>query len=116
MIEEALTYASYGWAVFPVHSIHEGACSCGNPDCNSPGKHPLTRHGFKDATTDPTTVAVWWGKYPLANIAVATGMKSNRLMVIDLDSKPDAGIEGEAIWRELENDVPDTIEVLTGGG
>ncbi len=116
MMQSALAYASYDWAVFPVHGIRNGKCTCGRPDCSSPGKHPLTKHGFKDATTDPATVAVWWKKHPWANIAIATGVKSGRLMVIDLDNKPDEGIDGEATWRQSARDIPDTIEVLTGGG
>jgi hypothetical protein len=116
MMQSALAYASYDWAVFPVHGIRKGKCTCGRPVCTSPGKHPLTKNGFKDATTDPVIVAAWWKKHPWANIAIATGVKSGRLMVVDLDSKPEKGIDGEETWRQLASDVPDTIEVLTGGG
>ena len=115
-LQTALAYASFGWAVFPVHSIRKGKCTCGRPACKSPGKHPLTKHGFKDATTDPAIVAAWWQKHPWANIAIATGEVSGRLMVIDLDCKPDQGIDGEEAWREIAQEIPDTIEVLTGGG
>ena len=94
MLQSALAYASFGWAVFPVHSIRDGKCTCGNPRCSSPGKHPLTRHGFKDATTAPAVIAAWWRKYPWANIAVATGGKSGRLLVIDIDNKPENGAIG----------------------
>ncbi len=116
MLDAAMKYASLGWAVFPVHSIRDGRCTCGRPACTSPGKHPLTRHGFRDATTDPAVITAWWKKYPWANIAIATGEKSGRLMVIDLDSKPKEGIDGEETWRELYREYPDTVEVLTGGG
>jgi hypothetical protein len=116
MMQLALAYASFGWAVFPVHSIRNGKCTCGRKACTSPGKHPLTKHGFKDATTDPAIVATWWKKQPWANIAIATGIKSGRLMVIDLDCKPDKGIDGEETWRQLDEKTPDTVEVLTGGG
>lgn len=116
MLQSALAYASFGWAVFPVHSIRSGRCTCGKSDCGSPGKHPLTRHGFRDASTDPATVADWWRKHPWANIAIATGEVSGRLMVIDLDSKPEEGIDGEETWRNLAKDIPATVEVLTGGG
>src|SRR4051812_45892559 len=49
----ALRYARRGWYVHPVHSIKGGNCTCGNPKCKSPGKHPRTPHGVKDATRDP---------------------------------------------------------------
>lgn len=116
LLQSALAYASFGWAVFPVHSIRDGKCTCGRPTCTSPGKHPLTRHGHRDASTDPAVVAAWWKHNPWANIAIATGEVSGRLMVIDLDSKPDQGIDGEETLRQLLKDVPETIEVLTGGG
>ena len=116
LLQASLTYASFGWAVFPTHSIRDGKCTCGKPDCSSPGKHPLTRHGFKDATTDPEVIRRWWKRYPWANIAIATGEKSGRLLVIDIDCKPDRGISGEETWREVEQSCPATVEVLTGGG
>jgi len=116
MLQAALAYASFGWAVFPTHSIRDGKCTCCKADCSSPGKHPLTRHGFKDATTNPTMIRQWWRKYPWANIAIATGEKSGRLLVIDIDCKPDRSISGEETWRDVEQDCPATVEVLTGGG
>ena len=32
-----------GWAAFPVHTVGAGRCSCGNPECKNPGKHPRVR-------------------------------------------------------------------------
>ncbi|RLE37767.1 hypothetical protein DRJ17_05830 [Candidatus Woesearchaeota archaeon] len=116
LLQSALAYASFGWAVFPVHSIRNGRCTCGRPACTSPGKHPLTRHGFKDATTDPAVIAAWWKKYPWANIAIATGEISGRLLVIDIDNKPENGAVGEETWQEINQGHPDTVEVITGGG
>lgn len=81
----ALLYASqYGFRVFPLHSIVEGKCSCGAPDCTGtkPGKHPRTPRGSSDATTDSGIIANWWAKWPDAHIAIATG---KGLVVIDID-------------------------------
>ncbi|MDP8240837.1 MAG: bifunctional DNA primase/polymerase [Candidatus Hatepunaea meridiana] len=116
MLDAALIYASFGWAVFPVHSISDGTCTCGNPKCTSPGKHPLTRHGFHDASTDPDMIRQWWKKYPWANIAIATGEKSGRLLVIDIDIKLGNGISGEETWQEVDKGYPSTVEVITGSG
>lgn len=66
----ALAYAELGWPVFP---------------CVAEGKEPLTRHGFKDATTDPATITAWWVRSPRANVAVATGAPGPD--VLDVDTK-----------------------------
>lgn len=45
-------------------------------------KRPLTRNGFKDATTDPDTVHRWWTTWPEALIGVPTG---DKFVVVDVD-------------------------------
>ncbi len=44
LLEAALAYAEYGWAVLPLHSVENGNCSCRKLTCKSPGKHPITSH------------------------------------------------------------------------
>ena len=39
----ALSYAAQGWPVFPCHSVGARGCSCCQPDCSSPGKHPASQ-------------------------------------------------------------------------
>ncbi len=85
-----------GWPVFPVN-----------------GKHPLTPHGYKDATVDPEQLAEWERQFPDANTAVATGEESG-LLVVDID-----GPQGEARLAELvaEHDsLPTTLTVRTARG
>jgi hypothetical protein len=82
----ALAYADIGWPVFPVHDMTTGACSCGVA-CDSPGKHPRTVSGFKDATTDREIIRAWWTRWPDANVAIATGAPGPD--VLDVDIKPD---------------------------
>lgn len=97
MLRAALAYASRGWAVIPAHGVSpRGRCTCGSPSCASPAKHPLTRHGLQDATTDPSMIRRWWGQWPRANVAVRTGVESG-LVVLDIDL-PD----GFASLRRLE--------------
>jgi hypothetical protein len=64
----ALRYAELGYPVFP--------CAPGD-------KVPLTRRGFKDATTDPAQIAAWWERYPDANIGIPT----TGLLVVDVDGE-----------------------------
>lgn len=78
--------AEQGIRVLPVYGIIDGRCTCGDADCSSPGKHPissLVAHGVKDATTDLRTIRRWHRKNRNMNYAVAT----EGLAVIDCDSK-----------------------------
>src|SRR5215468_4020275 len=87
LLEAALTYARYGWAVFPVYEvIHRDECACGKVACKDAGKHPRTRNGLKDATTDEATIQGWWQRWPDANVAVACGAESG-LIVLDVDPR-----------------------------
>jgi len=47
---KALWYAAHGFSILPLHWIINGQCSCGKPECQSPGKRQLTLHGLDDAT------------------------------------------------------------------
>jgi hypothetical protein len=76
--------------------VEKASCSCRDPDCGQPGKHPLgslVPHGVKDATTNRARVLAWWTRHPQANIGLATG---HRFDVLDVD-----GPEGHAAMRML---------------
>ncbi len=73
MLDAALRYAATGWPVFP---------------CKPNAKPPMTVHGFKDATSDPVQITRWWSRYPLANVAIATGSPGPD--VVDVDVKDGA--------------------------
>jgi hypothetical protein len=86
LLNSALYYAgNFGWPVFPVHSAAHGICSCRKAEhCSDPGKHPHTRHGFKNATINSRIIRTWWRRWPQANVAIPTGPPSD-LFVFDLD-------------------------------
>lgn len=84
VLDVGLAYVERGWAVLPLHSVSEGHCTCGKLDCRSPGKHPRTQNGLKDATKDPETVRGWFTRWPGANIGIATGSASG-IVVLDVD-------------------------------
>jgi hypothetical protein len=118
-LDFALNYISRGLPVFPVWpvlSFERGVtCGCGKGTrCAQPGKHPLgtlAPNGYKDATTDESTVRDWWSGWPDANVAVATGS----VIVIDID--PRHG--GHAALIDVENKhgkLPQSWRVKTGGG
>jgi hypothetical protein len=79
-ITAALLYGQRGWRVFPCRR-----------------KTPLPPHGFKDATTDPEAIEVWWRKFPSATIGVATGLLSG-VVVLDIDNNT----RGPSGWDSLE--------------
>ena len=114
-VDAALSYASRGWVVFPCHEpVRGGGCSCGRADCASPAKHPRTRHGLHDATTDEKTIAAWWRRWPTANVALRTGAASD-LVVVDVD--PAHGGDASLARVAAEHGpLPPTLTVATGGG
>lgn len=105
---------SQGYSVLPIHSVRCGICTCGNPNCNSPGKHPRTRNGVKDASNDPATVAEWSKQYPVTNVAVATG-DAYGFFALDIDLKS-GGPENLAKLEAEFGPLPATVEENTGGG
>lgn len=113
MIEHALAYAARGWQVFPIYECRATGtqCSCGNRKCTSPGKHPRTKTGLKEATLDATQIRAWWRQWPNANIGIATGAG---LVVVDIDPRH-GGSESLDDLREELGAWPDTVEAQTGG-
>ena len=106
---------SRGWAVIPVHSVHEGRCTCGRDDCPSPGKHPRVRwERYTRELPDEDTVEAWFRRWPDSNLGVVTGAVSG-VAVLDVDPRAggDRSLERlGAMWMGI----PSTVEAATGGG
>jgi hypothetical protein len=83
--EAALIYASWGWPVFPLLPLADAAriAKRTGDTITKVAKRPATRHGFKDATTDPARISGWWERHPDSNIGIATGRHFD---VIDVDT------------------------------
>jgi len=116
-LEAALAYARRGWAVLPLWTSVERKCACGNPDCPSPGKHPigpLVPKGLKQATTDEAVIQRWWRAYPDANVGIATG-KLSGIWAVDVDTVHEGDLSLEALLQE-HGSLPKTPHSLTGGG
>ena len=118
LLEAALGYAARGIPVYPVHWPRPGpsrgslACSCPRgPGCDRPAKHPLVRHGVKEATTDPDMLGRWWRRWPNANVGLATGIVFD---VLDIDGP--AGLTAlRHLARTVDLRLPGPL-VATGGG
>jgi putative DNA primase/helicase len=84
--QAALAYAARGWHVVPLHGIQDGTCTClRGPECESPGKHPRTRNGLKDATTNQDDVDYFFDQYPNSNVGIVCG--PSELAVVDIDTE-----------------------------
>lgn len=111
--QAALTYAAWGWPVFPLRPI---GCQCYRGEecrdyCKCP-KKPATPNGFKDATCDRNQILTWWNAQPLYNIGLATGISFD---AIDVDTDK-GGAQSWAALR-LKPDLPDIHgRVLTQSG
>jgi hypothetical protein len=106
LLDGALAMAAAGWAVIPLHTPIDGACDCRRPGCSSPGKHPRTKNGLSDATTDPDQIRKWWGMWPTANIGAVV---PDGHIVVDVDV---ANVETVLRGEEL----PSTATSRTGRG
>jgi Bifunctional DNA primase/polymerase, N-terminal len=79
----AQVYAALGYPVVAMHAARPGGgCSCADPACPDPGKHPRLAAWTRLASTDPATVRRWWRHWPDANLGLVTG---RRFDVLDLD-------------------------------
>jgi len=114
LLEAALEYVRRGWPVFPLYTVTDQGCSCGDPKCSSPGKHPRTANGHKEAANDENLIRKWWEKYPDANIGIRTGEASGSV-VLDIDPGH-KGDESLACLEQKHDPLPKTVEQKTGGG
>jgi bifunctional DNA primase/polymerase-like protein/primase-like protein len=95
LLKAALGFAAQGWAVFP---------------CRPGGKTPLVDDWPRRATTDPRRITAWLHRWPNANIAIVTGLRSG-ILALDVDYAP--ALEGlEARHGKL----PATRRHSTGSG
>lgn len=110
----ALKYIEEGLFLIPLYGIKEGKCTCPKgANCNSPGKHPKTQNGLKDASNDEAQAKQWFGVNCNNNIGIVTGKKSG-LFVLDVDKKS-GGLETLSLLENEFGQLPPTYDVYTGG-
>ena len=109
----AAMYAALGFPVVPMHASQPGGgCTCPDPDCSDPGKHPRLAGWKRLASTDPAVVGEWWRRWPHANLGLVTG---RRFDVLDLDGEQ--GVEAlRAALSIAPSEHPGPVAHTGGGG
>jgi len=113
LLDAALKYALRGFRVLPLNGIRAGVCTCGDTDCRSPGKHPLTAHGATEASSDEMTIRGWWSKWPTANIGLAMGDAG--CVALDVDTRNLGHLSWEALIQ-ANGALPETPTQRSGNG
>ena len=118
--QAALEYAARGWKVVPDHGLLPGGrCTCSDPVCNSPGKHPRIEredpnaHVRREGTRDANLIKAWWERWPDSNLAIACG--SSGLVIVDVDPRNN-GLETLEDLIRKHGRAMETLTVQSGGG
>ena len=112
LADSALALAKTDFRILPAYGItSDGKCQCGNPKCDSQGKHPAVKGWKTWATNDADKIREYWQKHPGRNPAVATG---KGVVVLDVDGE--TGMESLRKLEEEYGALPPTQCVLTGRG
>jgi putative DNA primase/helicase len=132
LLNHALHYARAGYPVILLHNLEQKngvlQCSCSNgTECLYSGKHPRTRNGSNDATTDEQRILHWWEKYPSSNIGLLAG-KEVGFFVLDIDIRTEPiAYNGELALEEMREQykallggdyspLPETLTARSGSG
>jgi hypothetical protein len=97
MLEQALKYARADMPIFP---------------CWSGTKIPITKHGFKDASTNEDVIREWWERHPDANIAFSPETMGWAVLDIEWDGEND----WQALLAEEGEHEVNTYQVRTPRG
>lgn len=109
LLMATLALAADGVRVFPCHRVVDGECTCGDLGCKSPGKHPRTKNGSMEASTDPGQIKLWWTKWgQLGRLNFGQTLAGRAVVDIDVwEGKP-----GAQTWEALvaEHGPSETLE------
>ena len=104
----ALRYAQAGCAVVPLHGSRNGDCTCGDDQCDRPGKHPRPKRGSAAATTDPEEIKRLWTKWPHAKIGMVLGGPSKLAALV---ANGEAGRRSLRAIKETRGSLPSTVMI-----
>lgn len=125
LLEAAIAYHKAGYRPVWLHAkLHDGSCTCGEPACSAPGKHPRF-HDWpaRAATATVKDIQEWANRFPTSHLGLLTGTHpgvTNPIAVIDVDTREVQGQTGVDRWDEwaethrLPPDVPCQITPSKG--
>lgn len=107
-------YIRAGWAVLLLFATFDGGCVCpAGSECASPGKHPRSRHGLDDATTNERELQRLLRRWPESNFGVVSGPET--ACVIDVDGPE--GVEALGRYTARYGPLPNGVGIVhTGRG
>jgi hypothetical protein len=122
MLAPALDHARRGFSVFPVYGVFTPRdavpgtlrCTCSERVCKQPGKHPATRRGLNDASTNLREIERWFGGIQQKPFNIGVAIPDGQA-VLDVDPRH-GGDETLAALEGVHGPLPLTWRVLTGGG
>ena len=91
----ALRLAKEDAPLLPRYGKVDGQCTCGNENCERPGRHSPRGISTADADTDPPVIRRWWKKWPDAWPGIVIGGELGIIAVVS------EGAAGEATERKL---------------
>jgi hypothetical protein len=91
----ALRLAKEDAPLVPRYGKVDGQCTCGNENCERPGRHSPRGISTADADTDPPVIRRWWKKWPHAWPGIVIGGELGIIAVVS------EGAAGEATERKL---------------
>lgn len=102
------------WHVFPCYGIsNSGTCTCPmGSECASPGKHPASPNGFKDAVShqDAARHIRLYGN----DRNVGISCRPSRILVVDIDPRHGGHLSFESLRQLTHLPELNTVEALTG--
>jgi len=82
----AAQYAARGWYIVVCYGSNGEKCTCRNPNCQTPGKHPIMAAWQHKATIDEDELGQWYDGTKNYNIGVQLGERSG-IIDIEFDSE-----------------------------
>lgn len=115
-----------GWYIFPLHPIGEdGACACGHPSCESPGKHPRMSNWQHVRHWDGEQLAYMQGLTDISEEnqflpGYGINLTGSTLLVVDVDAR-NGGVESLEdlnmdLRLNLEDEAGFVVRTGSGGG